>query len=49
MEAITVGYRSLTIHLELSAMDHTLDDAEVLSLMTRIEQLLEHTFKAKNR
>jgi phenylalanyl-tRNA synthetase beta subunit len=48
-DSLPVGYRSLTIHLELSAMDHTLDDAEVLSLMTRIEQLLEHTFKAKNR
>ncbi|MEO7617279.1 MAG: phenylalanine--tRNA ligase beta subunit-related protein, partial [Candidatus Saccharibacteria bacterium] len=43
------GYRSLTIHLELSAIDHTLDDGEVLTLMTRIEQLLNNTFKAKNR
>ena len=43
------GYRSLTIHLELSAQDHTLEDSEVLSVMTRIEQLLNSTFKVKNR
>lgn len=43
------GYRSLSMHLELFATDHTLEDAEVLSSMMRIEQLLQNKFKAKTR
>ena len=46
---LPAGYRSLTIHLELSASDHTLGDVEVLSMMVRVEQLLQNKFKAKAR